>query len=976
MNSSNSEQPIAPRDAGVGTSLQQVFQRHGSTIRAAANQTVQLDRADRCWYVAAGTVDVFAVPADSAAGGRRTHLVTCRSGDILFGVDATSLEANLSLLAVGRMTVELQVMSMDVLEAADEAHPELAGALDRWIGGLGRTLAGMIVPRPEISGRIEQGPDRELAARIRIGGERAGLVWLRDVGKALFLDIAGTGDGRTPFPLHTDAWILLSADDGRVSTADTRTVLAESTWRAGLAQFHAAALESASTNIALALVDEFNLSSERDRLDTARMSGALHGGVALHRGQAPEFDAVAEADPLVEVVAVLAKHLAATRPMPAPDERELPHPQRLRRLAASARLGLREIRLPRGWWRRDGLAFAGWTNDGEPVALVPAGRAGYRMFDPATATWRKVDAGVAGGIRPDGTAVYGSLMMPRPTGADLLRFALRGGAGDVRALLLFGLAASVVGLAAPVAAAVLIEMAIPLGEHRMMWQLLLALCATGIIGGAFHFLQGIASVRLLSTVEVHAQTAVIDRLLRLPVSFFRSIKVGTLAQYALGITVIGRLLARGVVVGVLGGLFALSNLAVMVWYSPALTLAAGAVTVVAAILITVAQMVRLRNERKAVEADGDMTGTALQLVQAMAKIRIAGAERRAFSLWMGGHVRKRYWTYRFRAAENSVVTLTAVLPLAGALVVFNLAAGDPSLAPGAFVAFLIAFSAFLIGFVALSNELALVLAAGILYARLAPILETAPETPPAARSPGPLSGRIEVNHLSFRYQQHAAQILSDVSLVAEPGQFIAIAGPSGSGKSTLLRLMLGFERSDSGSIDYDGQNLGRLDLQALRRQFGVVLQSCPVYTGTIFENIVGSEPFGHDEAWEAAELAGIADDIRAMPMGMSTFLTDGATLSTGQRQRLLLARALVRKPKILLLDEATSALDNRTQDAVATGIERLNLTRIVIAHRLTTIRAADEIYVFDKGRVVEKGSYDDLMAMNGLFTVMAERQTL
>ena len=976
MSSSSSEQPIAPGDAAARTPLAQVFQRSGGAIRAAANQPVPLDCADRCWYVAAGTVDVFAVPADSATGGRRTHLVTGRAGDILFGVDAASVEADLSLLAVGRMTVELRAMSMDVLEAADEAHPELAGALERWIGGLGRTLAGMIVPRPEISGRIAPGQDRELTARIRIGGDRADLVWLRNAGKALFLDIAGTGDGRAPFPLHTDAWVLLPADDGRISTADTRTVLAESTWRAGLAQFHAAALESASTNIALALVDEFNLSAERDRLDAARMSGALHGGAALHRGHAPEFDAVAEADPLVEVVAVFAKQLAAARPVPAPDERELPHPQRLRRLAASARLGLRDIRLPHGWWRRDGLAFVGWTDDDEPVALVPAGRAGYRMFDPAAATWRKVDARVAAEIKPQGTAVYGSLMMPRLTGSDLLEFALRGGAGDVRALLLFGLAASVVGLAAPVAAAVLVETAIPLGERRMMWQLLLALCATGIVGGAFHFLQGIASVRLLSTAEVHAQTAVIDRLLRLPVSFFRSTKVGTLAQHALGISLIRRLLSRGVVIGVLGGLFALSNLAVMVWFSPALTLAAGAVTAVAAILIAVAQMVRLRNERKAVEADGDTTGTALQLVQAMAKIRIAGAERRAFSLWMGGHARKRYWTYRSRAAENSVVTLTTVLPLAGSLLVFNLAAGDPSLAPGAFVGFLTAFSAFLIGFVALSNELAEVLAAGVLYARLAPILETAPETPAAARSPGPLSGRVEVNHLSFRYQQHAAPILSDVSLVAEPGQFIALAGPSGSGKSTLLRLMLGFERPDSGSIGYDGQNLGRLDLQALRRQFGVVLQSCPLYTGTIFDNIVGSEPFGVDEAWEAAELVGIAEDIRAMPMGMFTFLTDGATLSAGQRQRLLLARALVRKPKILLLDEATSALDNRTQDAVATGIERLNLTRIVIAHRLTTIQAADEIYVFDKGRVVEKGSYDDLMAMNGLFTVMARRQTL
>jgi ABC-type bacteriocin/lantibiotic exporter with double-glycine peptidase domain len=250
-----------------------------------------------------------------------------------------------------------------------------------------------------------------------------------------------------------------------------------------------------------------------------------------------------------------------------------------------------------------------------------------------------------------------------------------------------------------------------------------------------------------------------------------------------------------------------------------------------------------------------------------------------------------------------------------------------------------------------------------------------PEVDESKAEPGDLSGEIELSHISFRYQEDGPLILDDLSVRAGPGEFIALVGPSGSGKSTCLRLILGFERPTAGSIYFDGQDLAGLAVQSVRRQIGVVLQTGRPMAGSLFSNIIGSSNLGIDDAWEAARMAGLEEDIKAMPMGMHTVVSEGAeTFSGGQKQRILIARAIVHRPRIVLFDEATSALDNRTQEIVSRSLERLKATRIVIAHRLSTIQNADRIYVVEAGRVVEQGSYQELLRGNGPFARLAERQ--
>jgi ATP-binding cassette subfamily C protein len=296
---------------------------------------------------------------------------------------------------------------------------------------------------------------------------------------------------------------------------------------------------------------------------------------------------------------------------------------------------------------------------------------------------------------------------------------------------------------------------------------------------------------------------------------------------------------------------------------------------------------------------------------------------------------------------------------------------------GQFLAFSAAFGAFL-------RSVLDVISAGLqtlslipLYERAKPILTHPVESEGHSDVRIELEGAIELSHVSFRYQPEAPLVLDDVSLRIEPGEFVAIVGPSGSGKSTLLRMLLGFDTPSEGGVFYDGQALTSLDLRAVRRQIGVVLQHSRVMAGDIYNNIVGNSGLTIDDAWRAARQAAFDKDIEEMPMGMHTVLSQGGgTLSGGQRQRLLISRALASQPKLLFFDEATSALDNRTQATVSESLEALRVTRVVIAHRLSTIQHADRIVVLERGRVVQSGRFEKLIDEGGTFAALARRQMM
>jgi ABC-type bacteriocin/lantibiotic exporter with double-glycine peptidase domain len=408
------------------------------------------------------------------------------------------------------------------------------------------------------------------------------------------------------------------------------------------------------------------------------------------------------------------------------------------------------------------------------------------------------------------------------------------------------------------------------------------------------------------------------------------------------------------------------------------------IVLIALLATFLAAWAKLRVQRTVMEVEGRLSGLVLQLLAGAAKLRVTGAETRAFAQWAKEFSLQKRLGFQTGRVDAAVEVWNAAFPLLSSATIYfsvmwfakeTAKSGGTPLSAGDFIGFNAAFGIFLSETLQLASAGMQALSVVPLFERARPILEEAPEVDAAKADPGEISGRIQVERVTFRYAADGPAILNDVTVSVEPGEYVAFVGASGSGKSTLLRLMLGLETPEAGSVYYDGKDLATIDVNKLRRRIGVVTQNSAIRAGSIFANIVGSLPLKDEDAWRAARMAGMEDDIKAMPMGMHTVLTQGGgTISGGQKQRLMIARAVVSRPRVLFFDEATSALDNKTQAIVTRSLNELQATRIAIAHRLSTIMGADRIYVMDAGKVVQVGTYEELAAVPGVFADLIKRQ--
>jgi NHLM bacteriocin system ABC transporter ATP-binding protein len=686
-------------------------------------------------------------------------------------------------------------------------------------------------------------------------------------------------------------------------------------------------------------------------------------------------------DTLFDACQIIGQTLGLKILQPQSSARHLAMDEALLNISGASGLRTRRVKLKGQWWKDDhGPLLCTLSASGVPVALLPDRAGYYELLEPSSGARTRVDSTVAATLDLTAYVFY----RPFPEGQlkplSLLLFGLVGSWSDLRLIAWLAIGAGLVATFVPIATGVLYDSVIPSAEKTLLLQMVAGLAVGSFVGGIFQLVQGLAQLRFLGRLEASLEAAVWDRLLNLPVTFFRRFSSGDLATRAASIYQIQQAVSGAVLSSLLAGFFCVFNISLLFYYGPILGFVAMAILVVSGAVMSALFALQLRYQRPQLDLDGKISGFNIQILTSIAKIRVSAAERRAMEKWSILYSHLKALRVKFRKVGMVSAIFQASLPLVLTLAIFAVLAqiwdpDDPSIPTGRFLAFTAALTAVISGVMTAVGNLAEVLAVKPMYDRMRPILEEEPETRGSRKDPGRLSGSIEMAHVNFRYKPDGPLILKDVSLKADPGEFIALVGPSGSGKSTILRLLIRFEFPESGSIFYDGQRLADLDIQAVRRQLGVVLQGGRLLSGSIYESIAGGFQLTMEDALEAARMAALAQDIEAMPMGMHTAIGEGgAGLSGGQRQRLLIARAIVRRPKIVLFDEATSALDNIGQEQVSRSLEGLQATRIVIAHRLSTVRNADRIYVIVRGQIVESGSYDELMAMEGVFSQLAKRQ--
>lgn len=954
--------------------------KEGRAFEVGSNQPFLLSDREMAWIVYKGTLDLFAVRLEGdRITGARHHLLRLEPGQGCLGVGpgggTEQDEGCLGVLAVGSVgasVIRVRRTRLGELAVNPAFGGQVIAMLDGWVDGLSAALGGAIPPENCV--QLDVGDVAWVDATP--ARPRREVLWLR-LKEGTAVPFGSAALSPLPqdafFPVSRHMWLQAAAGT-RLELTTTRAFLGSAPDWTALDRFHATALRS------LALAVERSEAAQRERLaaraqaDQAATDRALRGLASILEPQ-PELP-MPGGDALLAACRLVGSALdVEVRPAPRTDRpagRET-----LGQIARASRLRLRAVTLEREWWRHDSgplLAFMAATS--APVALLPAGRERYTLRDPAAGSVQEVTPEIAAALLPDAWMFYRPLSDGALKAADLLHFGMHGTRGDLLSVLAMGAVGGLLALAIPLAIGILFDEVLPSGGAGQILQLAAVLFIAGLANGLFELTRRIAMLRLEGRIDLAAQAGVWDRLLSLPAPFFRRYIAGDLAGRAAGVTTIRQLLTGATIAALLGAVFSLFSLGLMFVYSARLALVA--LTLVLAILaVTSAASYRqLRRQRGLLESEGRIAGLVLQLLTGIAKLRVAGAETRAFARWAEQYQQQRRLRYQVRTIENSLAVFNSAYPLLTSLAIFGtVGLAGVSMSAGSFLAFTAAFSQFLAAVLALNAAATSVLRAVPTYERLQPILQTLPEVDTRKAHPGDLRGAIEVSHATFRYTPNGPPVLSDVSLHARPGEFIAIVGPSGSGKSTLFRLLLGFETQQSGTVAYDGQDLAGLDVAAVRRQMGVVLQTGRLLPGSIYQNIVGASHLTVEEAWEAARVAGLEEDIRQLPMGMFTFVSEGgATFSGGQRQRLLIARAVVSKPRLLLFDEATSALDSKSQEQITRALANLQATRIVIAHRLSTILQADRIYVLVNGAVAQEGTYQELINRPGPFADLAKRQ--
>ena len=639
----------------------------------------------------------------------------------------------------------------------------------------------------------------------------------------------------------------------------------------------------------------------------------------------------------------------------------------------------RNVELPKGWHKDAiGAILGSRKDDGSVVAFIPKGLSGYVFFDTQAGSWVKLTSKNEDSFSSEAICFYKPFPLTKLSVPVLAKYILQIlSVSDIVLIAAATLAVTLMGMLTPRLNNILFGTVIENQSLRMLAGITVFMICASVSALLFQTLKNLLSARIGTKLELSVQAATMMRILSLPADFFKSYSTGELSSRSQNIQTLCSMIVSTVFSTGLTSVFSVLYISQIFTFAPALVVPALCIIGVTIVFSLITTFWQMRYAKKQMELGAQESGMSYALISGMQKIRLSGSEKRAYARWSDLYSKLVKVTYntpmflRLNGALSSVISLTGVIVIYYVSVKSGISVAD-------YYAFNSAYGMLSGAFISLAGIATTIASFKPILEMAKPILETLPEVSQGKLVIDRLSGGVELNNVSFRYNENMPLVIDDLSLKIRPGQYVAIVGATGCGKSTLMRLMLGFEKPQKGAVYYDGKDLNAIDLRSLRRRIGVVLQNGKLFQGDIYSNIVISAPhLTLDDAWQAAEMAGIADDIRKMPMGMHTIISEGSGgVSGGQRQRLMIARAIAPKPKILMFDEATSALDNITQKIVSDSLEKLKCTRIVIAHRLSTIRQCDRIIYLEKGKIVEDGTYEALIAKNGKFAELVERQRL
>ena len=971
------------------TSIAELAAQSGTSVPCAGNLPVELDDPDNAWFIDRGAVDLFLLEfKDGVEHAPPQHLLRCQSGRLLPGVapdeqDDYQKDTTLRLIAKGLPGTLLKRLPASLLSKVDPA--DLAEQTDTWLTAITKGLSRFVSHLPRPTALAEPGLTQTLAP-CTLSVQR-GVVWVSEESgsSTLFMDMIdqaqlaeASGPHQAVIPLTRSSWLTLF-NEGTVSGKSTETLARLGMLPSALASFHAVAFNLERLNRRLAVVDEANL--ERERTSSRRTAEEAARQRLFNIYDLPiDREAKIEDTALADALQIIGRHEGIDFRIPR-RSRPSDSPIGLVDILDASGVRARRVRFKDegNWWRGDSNALLAFrSEDGQPVALLPGMFGRYREIDPVSKRSVRVTADRAGALKEEAWMFYRPLPSGKVKPADLLGIALHGSSANLLRLVMAGLPGGLIKLLPALALGFVANHIVAGGSAEALYAVAVSLAGFGLIGALLQLLQSSALMRLEGRSASRVEAAFWDRLMRLPPKILHRQPAGDLAMSGMTFQNVRDDLQGVVADSLLSVIFLLPVFCVIFFYDATL----GSIALLfslASLLVTVVLGLRqISPYGRMISAARRVTGRLFQIIGGIAKLRVENAEGSAFAIWARDYREQKRAEVEMGALEGHSRAFGDALPFfAGGVLLFAVVTvGDGIVPIGDFLVVYTVFIVFQSAIARLGESFGTIAAMLPAFDQMRPLLSSIPETSDEGEPVERLGGDVLFDRISFRYDPDGPLILDDVTIHAHPGEFVAIAGESGAGKSTLFRLALGIDRPSAGAVYYDGRDLKSLNLKQVRRKIGSVPQSIGLHPQDLWDNMVSHhEKVAIDEVWSAARIAEIEDQIKGMPMGLMTMVgTRGAVLSGGESQRVTIARSVIGRPRIMLFDEATNWLDNESQAKVMRNLTALTSTRIVIAHRLSTLEKADRIYVMQAGKVVQSGSFSELMEVDGIFKDLVKRQ--